>query len=458
MAFRIEDVVDLLGLEREPRGGNSDSFNCRCPFCGDQKYHLNINTRKNVYHCVRCGGDETGTGVLDLYARVAMGIRHIPGNGGNGSIIAKDLSEKLGIGSELNHRAKQRTEQYEEVKPLNRAGIDKVLSALLDLPDLKLQGKHVSALKKRGMSVDTIRVNGYRSTPDIREFSIKYRYLKPEFNTYKREIQKIMKKKSVSETSLFMGYVLGKQLTQKGIEPKGVPGFYKLGDNWCYALRGDGIIIPTRSFGEEIVSLQVRNDTGKLRYQTQSSKGLPEGVTCNIARLHFPLSNPPLDKNCKVYITEGPLKADLAQEFAGEKSNIFLVALQGVNNTKGLKEFFRFAYSRGVRDVYNAFDMDKVTNVFVGKAGRNIKRLAEEAGLRMNVLLWDEPGAKLKSEEFKKILENHHIEFQSGKNVFMDLAKMANLMIDLNLDKETFEWIHSTKGIDDFLYNHRALA
>lgn len=59
--YGIEDVVHLLRLNKR-RGNYYD-----CPFCGDTKGRLNINTAKNVYRCNRC--DASG-GMLKLYAEL----------------------------------------------------------------------------------------------------------------------------------------------------------------------------------------------------------------------------------------------------------------------------------------------------------------------------------------------------------------------------------------------------
>ena len=62
--FGIADVVELLGLTVRRRLPSSMYLNC--PFCGDQRGRLNVNTDKNVWRCNRCG---TAGGMLALYAR-----------------------------------------------------------------------------------------------------------------------------------------------------------------------------------------------------------------------------------------------------------------------------------------------------------------------------------------------------------------------------------------------------
>ena len=51
--FGIADVVELLGLTVRRRLPSSLYLNC--PFCGDLRGRLNVNTDKNVWRCNRCG-------------------------------------------------------------------------------------------------------------------------------------------------------------------------------------------------------------------------------------------------------------------------------------------------------------------------------------------------------------------------------------------------------------------
>ena len=62
--FGIADVVELLGLTVRRRLPSSLYLNC--PFCGDLRGRLNVNTDKNVWRCNRCGA---AGGMLALYAR-----------------------------------------------------------------------------------------------------------------------------------------------------------------------------------------------------------------------------------------------------------------------------------------------------------------------------------------------------------------------------------------------------
>lgn len=63
--FHMSDIIPILGLPYPP-AGRSD-YNIPCPCCDDnpRKKHLNINLRRDVFRCPRCG---FAGGVFDLYA------------------------------------------------------------------------------------------------------------------------------------------------------------------------------------------------------------------------------------------------------------------------------------------------------------------------------------------------------------------------------------------------------
>ncbi len=62
--IRMTDVVTLLGLPQPPAG--RVSYYVRCPCCdGERDKHLNINFKKEVFRCAKCG---VSGGIIDLYA------------------------------------------------------------------------------------------------------------------------------------------------------------------------------------------------------------------------------------------------------------------------------------------------------------------------------------------------------------------------------------------------------
>ena len=62
--FHMSDIIPLLGLPYPPYGRSA--YNISCPCCDDnpRKKHLNINLKKDVFRCPRCG---FCGGVFDLY-------------------------------------------------------------------------------------------------------------------------------------------------------------------------------------------------------------------------------------------------------------------------------------------------------------------------------------------------------------------------------------------------------
>ena len=65
--FQMNDILPLLPVPQPPMGRSS--YNIPCPVCdhaGSRKRHLNINLKRNVFRCPKCGQFEGG--VFDLYA------------------------------------------------------------------------------------------------------------------------------------------------------------------------------------------------------------------------------------------------------------------------------------------------------------------------------------------------------------------------------------------------------
>ena len=63
--FHMADILSLLNLPVAPLG--KSSYYIQCPCCDEhpRKRHLNINLRKEVFRCPRCG---VNGGIFDLYA------------------------------------------------------------------------------------------------------------------------------------------------------------------------------------------------------------------------------------------------------------------------------------------------------------------------------------------------------------------------------------------------------
>lgn len=466
-SIAIDRVVDLLGLERDPRRQKATSYNVRCPFCGDTKYRMNINTEKNTYNCVHCAGEKTGGGALDLYGRVALGTPLIPGkarDGGNGNVLYKQLAEALKIAQPVDFRERIAAQpEVHAIYPASDDALDKCYSALLNLKLFKLTDEHKAKLMKRGLNEESIVRNEYRSVPEDCSWVNGNRKLVKEFRQTGILESLPNHKKIKNREQVIAGYLVGRKLTRLGISMKQVPGFYCVNGHWIFQWEA-GMLIPTRNRKGQIVGIQARKDTGNLRYKTLSSKGLPEGVTDGISRVHFPLANSKLEPKTSVYLIEGPLKADVTAHLMG--GNSFFAAIQGVNNQNGLADFFEEMKTAGVATLYNAFDMDKLTNSHVAAAGRSLRKKAEKSGIKVKMKLWDEDYARIKWLELMPLCRYHHIKVNmQPDNYFTAVGALAEELhkkgivhsVTFSADGKPTKhyWSDETKGIDDFLLREK---
>lgn len=469
-SISIDRIVDLLGLEREPKNRRGNSYNVRCPFCGDTKYHMNINTEKNAYNCVICTGEKNGGGALDLYGRVALGTPLIPGkaeNGGNGDVLYKKLAKALRIPQPVDYeRTAKKRREVRAIYPASDDALNRCYTALLNLDPLRLADQHKANLMKRGLNEESIIHNGYRSMPEDCEWVYQYPQSVDEFQkaNIAKSLGKYQKVKCRQKEQMIAGFIVGQELRKLDVLMERVPGFFKLNGYWLFNWE-PGMLIPTRNRNGQIVGLQVRKDKGDLRYMTVSSKGLPEGVTDGISRIHFPLANSQLESATSIYLIEGPLKSDVTAHLIEEDA--FFVAIQGVNNQNGLTEFFEEMKAVGANVIYNAFDMDKLTNPHVAAAGRSFRKKAGKSGIKVKMKLWDEVYARTKWLELVSLCVYHQIEVDlEPENIFTEVGKLAEALYRKKIQHSIYYdsdgkahkdyWTDETKGIDDFLLSSKS--
>ncbi len=141
------------------------------------------------------------------------------------------------------------------------------------------------------------------------------------------------------------------RLQAKGIKLAGVPGFYLESGQWRLA-GAAGITIQVRDIKRRILGIQIRCDkTEGGKYKWLSSKrfnaGCSPGVPVHVAG--------PLTDCSEVWITEGPIKADIAALKLGRT----ILAVAGVGNWPGIIPIVRVLRPERV---IIAFDMDKTSN------------------------------------------------------------------------------------------------
>ena len=463
----IDEIVNFLALEKGPRfSAASSSYNVRCPWCGQdgRKYKLNVDRQKNAYHCVACG---QGGGALDLYGRLRHGTPLIRGkaeDGGNGNTLFHALMEDLHRDfpcGKIHHEMQKETSS--DVRVVLRASdedLNHAYEALLDFPMFNLSAEHQENLKRRGLSDQDIQNNGYRTIPSDCSWISQWPEGIELFDELglEDECRKYDRLRSLEREQLIAGFFVAEHLRFYGISMQGVPGFFCIQGTWLFRPE-PGMLIPTRNREGKIVGLQARKDQGSLRYMTVSSKDLPEGVTEGISRTHFPLHNEELTPDTKVYVTEGPLKSDVALSLMHGSG--YFIAIQGVNNQKELEDIFRDLYDQGIRTIWNALDMDKLTNPHVAAAGRKIRKLAQSAGLTMLLQCWDEHYAHEKHLELYLLCVQNRIPVYPLRNIFLEIDRMAEELNQCGIrhsvrvlpdgSTEKDYWLDATKGIDDYL-------
>ena len=461
----IRDVVELYGIRIKPGQENRRNVMCQCPFCDpENKYRMGIDFEKNMFHCFHCG--ESG-GYLDLYGLLS-GTPHRKGTDGNGKELYKELAGKVLTPSASSEKKVKRikreyADESRDIKPAADDRLNIVYTVLLDIPAFKLTEEHRQKLLKRGLNDETIRKNGYRSVrddftwADESDKSLK-RYFYRKLNA---ECKKQPLLKHMSGRRLFAEFLVGLTVSKKVGKPAGVPGFYKVANEWFFRLL-PGMLIPTRNQKGEIVAMQVRTDKGDTRYLTVSSSGLPEGVNTGIARVHFPLGNEPVENVSKVLLTEGPLKSDVACFLEREisRKGAYFIAIPGVHNTKYLPELFDSLRKAGVSKLVDCFDMDKLTNPYVAKARNKISVLAREHGLQYVSRYWAQDFAAEKLDELCTLCEEHSLPIPFGDNVFSSVASVARYLekegvrhsvINEDGEEKKHYWSDDSKGIDDYL-------
>lgn len=326
--FHMSDVIPLLGLPTPPAG--KTSYYIPCPCCDDKpkSRHLNVNLRKDVFRCPRCG---FSGGVFDLYAYYARIPREQ---------VLSALRDRLSVPAV--RQAFHHSPLVEE-NPLTDVDARHATYTAL-LARLTLASDHRENLLHRGLSQEDISRLGYKTTPLVGHGS------------------------------------LVKRLLEEGRYLAGVPGFYKEDGRWSVKFPGRGILIPVRDVKGRIQGLQVRLDNAKKRkFRWVSSAGLPEGCGAK-TWVHLAGDPRPL-----VLLTEGPMKADIIHALTGQT----MLAVPGVNSLSQLRPVIEKLRAAGMEKVMTAFDMDYLTNPHVLQGQESLAHLLDQCGISYGTYLWD---------------------------------------------------------------------
>ena len=468
-AVPIETIVDLLGLERSPKNRpGARSIKVHCPFCNHRGYTMDVDTSLDVYHCFHCPEEmQKKTGALDLYSRVRLGE---PLDSRNSKEAFKKLLAELDNNGQNTVKKDISAYRDDNIYPASDENLNLAYSALFSLPYLRISRNHIEDLAKRGLPEWAARRGQFASLPPAYQLVKNHPRGQETLAWYDANSIGMIRERSpilsrYQKRDIVAGVLIAEDLVRQGVKLSGVPGFYHITPE-VWAFRYDsGLMIPTVSYEGNIVGVQTRKDTAMksgLRYMTLSSKGLPDGVTARISRTHVCHSRK-INENTQVYITEGPLKADMILWFlTGEYcSDVAVVAVQGVKNVKEIPEIARKLRKDGVKRVFSAFDMDKCCNLAVSEASQEIKRLFNEEEISVDTLCWDMEFAYLKRKELVQLAKDNGLKVVKTGNPYFDIAKISKALAGNNIEynvrhengrKYKDHWRAETKGLDDFLF------
>ena len=216
------------------------------------------------------------------------------------------------------------------------------------LSRLRLEQQHREDLLRRGLSDEQIAGRGYRSVPGL-------------------------------ETS----WATVQRLHDTGCRLEGIPGFYlaqgRRRNYWAH-LRPTGYFIPIQDASGRIQALQIRrdhstDDGGKYLMFSSGSRGG--------ANAHTPahVSRPAILKDRRIWITESPLKADIASDRLG-------AVVIGAIGVDGWPQAIPALQELGARSVVLAFDADEAGRKVNGK----VREALESQGYAVAEASWE--GAK----------------------------------------------------------------
>ena len=301
----IVDAARRCGLVLNDRTLGRTEVEASCPFCGDRgagKHHLSLNTDKDVYRCNLCGAHGNS---VTLYARVMR-------------VTNAEAYRALTGGSNTYLLPAQPEPKHTERQPAALAERDAVYTEMLSY--LTLLPKHRANLRERGLNDERIEENGYKSMPE-------------------READRRLLARLVGAKHDLLG----------------IPGFYQRFGEWTLA-GPNGFLIPVRDKEGLIQGMKIRLDTAdtpsrKYRWLSSRDKNLQNG-TRSYSWIHVTGDR----TRKRAYITEGPLKGDVASYLA---NGALFVCTGGVNAFHGLKETIE---ALGVSEVVEAMDMDQMVN------------------------------------------------------------------------------------------------
>ena len=331
--LHMTDIIPLIGIQYPPAGRTS--YNVPCPCCDDKPRarHLNINLKRDVFRCPRCG---ISGGIFDLYALYTGAPR---------DKVREELLNKLGTSRPIATIERKMALQSipNECPITDIEARHATYSALLS--KLSLAPDHRDNLLSRGLTDREIEKLGYKTTPVAGRTTI------------------------------------AKQLRSEGLYLAGVPGFYRTeSDTWTFVHEQRGILIPVRNPQGLIQGLQIRRDNvDKRKFRWVSSANKKDGCRAEgWTHLAGELGS-------FLVLTEGPMKADVIHALTG----LTVLAVPGVNTLTQLRLTLEELQATGLTTIKTAFDMDFSCNKHVQNGFNSLMALLDEMDFQFGTYLWD---------------------------------------------------------------------
>jgi hypothetical protein len=322
-----------------------------CPVCGRDSYCL---VRPDEVLCTKYDSDHPVEAVSAHWHPLTEASEH------EGLNRTRDMPDWTWSNGDEPHISKS-TQAELDTRIAPAETLDQVYRALIY--SLDLWDVHKAQLRKRGLSDAIIAKKGYKSLPRGPRFDIAEMVLK---HTGRTSLEKI-------------------------------PGFYRgtSGDRKRWAIAGPaGLLIPLRNEDDKILFLQVRLETTKdgkkkkLYLALSSNPSKPEyadGGTSARTSAHVAIPQGVDRSTGRIWITEGPLKADVASE-------LLRAPVVGVPGVGHWITAFRSApklLDSNARDVVVAYDADKMKKPEVQNNEINLIVKAQECGHKVWLAKWD---------------------------------------------------------------------
>ena len=335
----ILTVADKCGIDYDIKPYAHGRYLAHCPFCDSSSKKLSLTTDsgkgyKNVYKCYKCG--ESGS-AIKLYATL---------KGLNNKEAFKELitNGDVNKNTKIEKIIKKGNEIPSCLETADLDTLDKVYKDFIKL--LKLDRSSYENLKSRGIDDDYIRIKGYKSIPA---------------NYQER-------------------YEITNKLINMGHRLEGIAGFYKDEYNKWTFNGTQGYLVPIRDLNGRINSFQIRMNQkiNKLRYTYFTSSKYSTGAKA------LAIPNVSLGKNTDyIYITEGPLKGDIASFFSGDT----FFSVPGVN--AGIDILIKYLKEVNPIKVIICYDMDMYEIPEVKNALVKLINKLNDVGIYSELKLWD---------------------------------------------------------------------